>query len=352
MDAKRPLGGRELCDLILVLGIVLGTLVLIYWAPAWLSPLRVGFGLISVLFVPGYVTVVILIPYLDTEDKLISWQRVKSSLSRGEQVLLSVIISIAIIPMIGIVLSFTSPGVRPATMVLAISGYSLVVAGIAAVRRLLFTSTASGFLLDDINSWISRLSARPTETDLLLNLLLITVILIGGLVVITPDSGQGTSQFTEFYVLSEDESGALNMTDYLHVNDSGDPAPVVTGITNHEQEAVEYTVIVQVQRAEVRERSVAVLDRSRISTINIRLADGESARIPYEFRSPETQTGCRVAFLLYRGNPPSSPTVDNAYRELHLWDTANPPPDQAGCSTPDVIDVTTDQSSITVSDEL
>lgn len=351
MDREDPRCGKGLIDLIVVIGIVLMALGLTYWAPSWLAPLRVGLGLVSALFVPGYVTLTAVIPHLNTRNELIPWKRVENSLDQSEQIILSVILSIVIVPILGIVVSFTSLGIRPITMVLTVGGYSILVACIAAIRRLFFTSTAMGFLHDNTESWISRLRDRRTKADLVLNLLVVFLILIGGLVLAAPPPEQDVPQFTEFYVLNEDEPSDLNMTDYPHLNGSSDPAPVVTGITNHEHQAIEYTVIVQVQRAEVRERSVAVLDRNRINTVQIRLEHGESARIPYEFRSPEAQTGCRVAFLLYRGDPPSSPTLDNAYRELHLWDTANPPPDQTGCSDPDAIDVTTDPSSIAVSDK-
>jgi len=27
----------------------------------------------------------------------------------------------------------------------------------------------------------------------------------------------------------------------------------------------------------------------------------------------------RLVYLLYKGDPPAEPTVENAYREVHLW---------------------------------
>lgn len=171
------------------------------------------------------------------------------------------------------------------------------------------------------------------------------------MVVATPITEQTEPQFTEFSVLSGYDSDDLAMNNYLQTNGSDDTAPITMDITNHEQQPVEYTVIVQVQRAEVRERSVTVLDRRRISTIDVRLEHGESARILYEFTSPERETGCRVAFLLYRGSSPSSPTLENAYRELHFWDTADPPSTQTNRPTPNAINVNTNQSTITVSDD-
>lgn len=349
--SNSPRRERAVMDLVGITGVVLTTLALTYWTPTWISPLRVGMGLISVLFAPGYVTLAAVLSSPTTMTKLTPWKRVESRLGRWEQILLSVVISIAIVPILGIVVSFTPSGVRPVIMVQAISGYTLMTAGVVAIRRLFFAQAATGFLLDDIESWIDRVRDPPTETDLLLNLLIIAVVLVGSVAIVTPLGGQETPQFTELSVLSENESGNLDMNEYLQPSGSDNAATVVMDVTNHEHQSVEYTVVVQVQRAEVRERSVAVLDRTQISTTEIRLDHNESARIPYEITSPDTRTGCRVAFLLYRGSPPESPTVDNAYREVHLWDTADPPPTQASCRVPSLIDADTTQSEPPVSED-
>jgi len=33
----------------------------------------------------------------------------------------------------------------------------------------------------------------------------------------------------------------------------------------------------------------------------------------------------RLVYLLYRGEPPAEPRIDNAYRELHLWINVSSP---------------------------
>lgn len=358
-DSNAPPRGKGVLDMIAIMGIVLITVGLnTHWAPAWLTPLRIAFGLISVLFAPGYVTFVALLPTLARVNRLTRWGDDEYGLNRWEQLLVSVMLSIVIVPILGLGISITPVGVRPVMMVLAISGYTIVIACIAAIRRLFVTDTPTRLSSTPSSSWTDRLHGPATRTDLLLNLLIIVVLLVAGVMIVAPPVGQDEPQFTEFSVLSEDESGNLTMGDYLQTNES-EPvisdgsesvASVTLDVTNQEQQPVEYTVIVHVQRAEVEERSVAVLDQQQTSTINVSLEDGERARIPYEITTPEAETGCRITFLLYEGSPPSSPTMDNSYRELHIWDAADPPPEQGSCPNPSVISADTDESAITVSD--
>lgn len=42
----------------------------------------------------------------------------------------------------------------------------------------------------------------------------------------------------------------------------------------------------------------------------------------------------RLAFLLYQNEPPAQPTVDNVYRELHLWVNVSAPASTASLETP------------------
>lgn len=151
-DPKGSLSEIVLIDLLIISSLVLITLGLIYWAPSWLTPLRIGLGFVSVLFAPGYVTLAAVMPSLDTKGDLTPWRWVEHGLDQSEQVILSVIISIAIVPIVGIMVSFPSPGIRPVTMIPAISGYTIVVASVAAIRRLFFMSRATDVLFADIGS--------------------------------------------------------------------------------------------------------------------------------------------------------------------------------------------------------
>ena len=87
------------------------------------TPLRVLFGLPLVLFVPGYVLIAALFPRNDDLDWL-------------ERVALSFGLSIAVVPLIGLVLNYTPWGIRLDPVLVSLSAFVLVMAVAATVRRL------------------------------------------------------------------------------------------------------------------------------------------------------------------------------------------------------------------------
>lgn len=340
-----------LIDLFVVVVIAVTTAALVYSRLDVLTPLRSLLGLVSVLLLPGYVTLAAVLRSQDEEpDQDLSgwvgrsethgWSRPPWAVDgpvRLERLVLSFLISMIVVPLLGILLSLSSIEIRPDTIVLVVTGYTLLVAVVAGVRRLLSPETGrSPFRV--LGPVIGRVKSPPTKVDALLNLTLAFLLIAAASVVAVPSVGQDESRFTEFYVLSGTESDDPVMSDYFATNDTGGPGRILTGITNREGRRVTYTVVVQVQRAEVRDRAVRVDDRRRISSFSTDLGHNETVRIPYDFDIEGAGTGCRVTFLLYRGDVPASPTVENAYRELHLWDAETPPPEGPTCLSLDAID--------------
>jgi uncharacterized membrane protein len=56
------------------------------------------------------------------------------------------------------------------------------------------------------------------------------------------------------------------------------------------------------------------LDRFQTS-----LAHNETYLQEHEIRPTIAGDTLRLTFLLYQGDPATNPTVDNAYRHVHLW---------------------------------
>lgn len=356
--------GRETVpvDLAAVVALVSVTAVLAYWPfelPAPLATLRTVLGLFSVLLAPGYATLAALLPYSMEESGSdpAEWVRLPGSqntslpgwtaagLNRSEWVGLSALVSVVVVPVLGILLSLASVRIVPMTIVLTVAVYTLLLAFVATLRRWMseegtFASPVGGF-----GSWVDRLRTPPTRIDAILNISLLILVLGGGAIVVAPSVGQDTAEFTEFYVLSGDESGDPTMGEYLSTVGPNDTAWIQAGITNNEHRRLNYTVVVQIQRTELTNRSVRVLDRRRASRFSVELAHNESVRIPYRFTSAEAETGCRVAFLLYPDNVPASPTIGNAYRELHLWHTDDPPGGGGDCSSLDAVTVRVDEQA-------
>jgi len=343
MDLKLNVRGTDLFDLFVVIDFALIAFILAYSASPQLTVFRIGFGLLGVLFIPGYVTLAAATAGRKTDDELGQWNWIGDELDRGERLVLCIPVSMAIVVLLAVILSLTPFGIEPLTMVLVVTTYSVSVTAVATIHRLVSDSETANSPLGGVTLPIGRLRNLPTEVDVVLNLLILLVVVAGAVAVVAPLSGQSTPRFTEFALLSGNESGDLDTEGYLFENGSNGSASVVAQITNRERRLVQYTVVVQLQRAAVRNRSVTVLDHRRMSTVSVGLNDSERARLRYEFALPETRTGCRIAFLLYRGDIPASPTIENAYRELHLWHTPDPPPNRTGCPSLGTIDIETNR---------
>jgi len=107
-----------------VWGLTLLTLASIPLSSA-LSPLLVlrhVLGAVFVLFLPGYVTVKALYPG-------------RSELSDLERLALSLGLSLALVPLIGLILNFTPWGIRLAPVAASLSAYTLALSLVAAYRE-------------------------------------------------------------------------------------------------------------------------------------------------------------------------------------------------------------------------
>jgi uncharacterized membrane protein len=287
------------------------------------TPLRVVFVFVYVLFVPGYLFIASLFPRAARSDRAVEGQ---TGISVLERVALSIGSSVALVGLIGVALTYTVWGLSTVSIATAVS-LLVVVLLYAATRRRLSLKESRRFELP-LRAWyeIVRRSIRSHETKLDYALTVLTVVAVLGAVasagyaVTGPRAG---STFTEFYLLTEDSSGELTASDYPTEFTRGEPQELVVGITNQEHEPVSYTVIVQLQRVTPTGDSSTVLEVERLNRFETRLDHDETWRQSHQVTPAIAGTRLRLTYLLYRGSPPSNPTIDNAYRETHLWINAS-----------------------------
>jgi uncharacterized membrane protein len=65
--------------------------------------------------------------------------------------------------------------------------------------------------------------------------------------------------------------------------------------------------------------NVTVEGSTELDRYGVALGDNETDRRTVDVRPTTTGERLRLAFLLYRGEPPADPAVETAYRETHLW---------------------------------
>ncbi|MCL0059632.1 DUF1616 domain-containing protein [Dehalococcoidia bacterium] len=249
-----------------------------------IQALRIILGLPFILFFPGYTLIAALFPK-------------KSGLDAIERVALSFGLSIAVVPLIGLVLNYTPWGIRLYPILVSLTVFIAAMSAIAWYRR-------HGLPEQEKLNLILNLSLPRQESrlDRALSIVLILAIVgaIGtlGYVIASPRVGE---RFTEFYILGL-EGKAEGYPTELTVGEEG---RVILGITNREHEIMGYEVKIKVD---------GVLQQ-RIGPIELEHEQGWREQVGFIPREPGKNQ--RVEFVLYKIRTPG--TEDEPGPTLHLW---------------------------------
>ncbi|MCL9818310.1 DUF1616 domain-containing protein [Natronocalculus amylovorans] len=329
-------------DLAAVVVLTVSAVAAVFLPVINLTPIRIFLGVPFVLFLPGYALIAALFPEAGTsideegdgsngsngKDKngsniLPGAFRLRTGIDGIERAALSFGTSIAVIFLIGLLLSFTPWGIRLVAVVLTVAGFTILTAAIASFRR--WSLPEEERFVVPYREWISRGRASIFDTDsrfdgALNAILAISVLLAVGSVayaVAVPPDGE---QFSEIYLLTEDSEGELVADGYPQELVAGESESIVVGIENQEHETTEYTVIVEVHQVEfLEDNEVRVTEQERVTTLETTLEDGETWQAEHEVASTLVGEDLRVTYLLYTDDPPDDPTRENAYRSLHFW---------------------------------
>ncbi len=253
--------------------------------------LRTALGLSMALFLPGYALVSAFFPE-------------KTGIGRLDRIVLSSGLSIAIIPLVGLGLNFTSWGIRLDPIVTSLAVFTLVFTFVASWRR-------HNIPLDDrftvdfgeLYGEITREIFPPSEDRISRRLAVILVLLILisipllAYVIIMPRQGE---PFTEFYILGPDGKAE----NYPTMFTLGDSKPVIVGIVNHEQRDISYDLVIQLNN------SSAI---TQLYLQNILLANNQTWEHPIQIKPDKAGNGIRIEFLLYADGNTTAP-----YRNLLL----------------------------------
>ena len=283
MATSNQVGKSYNLDLVIV---VLMSLLLVPMVIFTSGVLRAVLGLAFTLFLPGYALIAALFPK-------------KSDIGNIERLALSFGLSIAVVPLTGLILNYTPWGIRLYPVLISLLSFIFVAAGVAWFRRRKLSEEdrfALRFrhrLSELFSSW-----GRQGRWDKVLNGLLVAAIVcaVGTLAyaVAMPQVGE---KFTEFYILGQEGSAAQYPRELV----LGESAVVGLGIVNHEQAVVDYRVEIAIDGEKVREIAPIVLDHEE-------KWEGEAI-----FIASKVGPSQRVSFLLYKAD-----SVE-VYLELHLW---------------------------------
>ncbi|WP_424358793.1 DUF1616 domain-containing protein [Methanocella sp. MCL-LM] len=279
-------------DLKLIAAFAIATVALIYVPYLNETFIRSAFGLVMVLFVPGYSLIAALFPK-------------KKDIDGIERAALSFGLSIAVTPLIGLGLNYTPWGIRLDPIVVCLTIFTIICVLVANKRRHSI-GMEDRFHIDFAKVFEdARKEAFPESEGrldkiltVILILSIIASILVLAYVVVVPKQGE---KFTEFYILGPNGKAENYPTMFA----LGDQQPVIVGVVNHEYRNVTYDLVVVLNDSKI---------VTQIYTDRLTLADNQTWEKTVQLKPDRTGDKMKLEFDLYADGNMTAP-----YREVHLW---------------------------------
>lgn len=291
--------------------------------------LRFVFGIPLLLFVPGYSLLAALFPGRPSRNAgrvssfsglSENFESIRSIQQRGvrwgERVALSFGLSLFIVPLLSLVLDLSPFPFRTGPIVVLLVLFSLLFTLIGALRRLQLSRTQRfavpvGYWIEDFIDGIT-----DSSVDALLNIVLVLSILVAtASMAYALGVPKDATTVTGFYVDTEDEPGQIEFDGPVTFT-VGEPEQLTVGVRNNEQEPMNYTVVIQLQRITDTGEVLSRTELKRFSTPTI--PPNKAWQRQHTVTVPISDDNLQLTYLLYRGDAPENPTQQNAYREIHL----------------------------------
>jgi len=230
--------------------------------------LRIILGLPFLLFIPGYTLMAAMFP---REERL----------SGIERLALSFVLSIVVVPFMGLIINYTPWGIRLETILYSTTAFIIITSAIAWLGRRRLTESERYRVEFELTlpGWEASVSSKVLSVALV-------VAIIGALgvmtyVIVTPKEAV---RFTELYIEVPEGKGEW----YPEKLAVGEEGAMVVGIVNHEQQKVNYRLEVTIDGTRTREVGPIVLENDRVWKELVAFA-------PDKVGSEQ-----KVEFLLYR----------------------------------------------------
>lgn len=292
------------------------------------NPLRIIFSIPIIIFIPGHVLICALFPTKKTEKGIDFTERIALSLG----------ISLAVVPLLGIVLFYTVGSFQLIPIILSLETFILIIGGLAIIRW--FRTVPSNRFTITLSISIPKHENRIDKT--LTVILVITVIIALSLFAYIAISPREPEKFTEFYYTTSGDN-----TEYPRYLEVGQNASITLGIANHEYKTIDYTIEVWLvnqttiynetsNKNETVYNNLWFMDKINITLEHkpIDLVENWEPQWEYDYTFNITFLGdFRLVFLLYTSQTPLyDPGTDykaiayekvdsdytNAYRNTHL----------------------------------
>ncbi len=280
--------------------VVFSLLLVIAVALSGEGAVRIVLGLTFILFLPGYALIAALFP----SGKSIDWI---------ERIALSFGLSIAVTPLIGLVLNYTPWGIRLEPIVASLTLFIFAMCGVAYLRRMKLPIDDRLSLSMEVGvpgwkkySWLDK----ALTVGLVIAIVASLAVMVYAFTV--PKTGE---KFTEFYILDANGTAGDYPTE-LTVGEYGD---LIIGVVNHEHSTTSYMIVEEIVEVNfvmndtTGQEEPVEISRTRIGYDNISLNHDETWENPFSF-SINDVGDFKVELLLFKDGDESE-----SYRSLHLW---------------------------------
>ena len=232
-----------------------------------------------------------------------------------ERILYAVVASICLAVIVGVNLDFTNWPIRPVPVVSALAAVTFLSTLVALYRRKVSASETTKSAVQFNTGSNSR--TQSNDGGLQLGSIVVAVAIVVALVSVTfvaaqPQRGE---TYTEFGLLTEN-NGTLQADGYPEEMALGESRDLYFTVTNREQQQTDYVVVVQLTRTAP---TGDVTESARLDTYSETTSPGDTWQQRHTVTPVLEGERLRLTYLLYRDGIPEQPTVDNAYRETHIW---------------------------------
>lgn len=321
-----PRGSAVPIDLVFVLAYlgVVDALLLVDTLGGPANPLRVLLMFPVLFFLPGYSLAAAAFPRVaptrrgsEGPSLLDRVKQPAEGLDNTERAALGFGLSFALLPVVGLFVAATPGPISAQGAVLALTIVTAFFSVVAAVRRWRLDPEERYEL--PFSRWREVLGTATSGStlDVALSVVLALAVLAamgaGALAIAAPQDG---TSFTNYGIGTINDSGEFVADDYPTDWSAGESQTMAFQVANHEDERVNYTVVVQMQRISEDGR---VVELAELGRFNESLGADRTWTQQHRIQPALEGDRLQVVYLFYKGDPPATPTRFNADEYVYFW---------------------------------
>lgn len=286
------------------------------------SSARLFVTLVAVLVLPGYLLSLVAFPLVATrEDDSTNFLRPDvdwglSGLGRAERWAVAFGFSICLMPLYGLLIALAGLPYAVTVIVPLVVAVSTVLSVLALVRRRRLPADVTVPVRPGPVRFARSLASSMSHLSRANVVIVVTLLAALSTLAVGVTAPQADPAYTTASLLTESADGELVAAGYPYDLAPEEKADLVLVLTNDEGTVVDYNVVVQSEQVDT---DGTVTRRKHLSQFSVQLRDGETWERYHQIAPLMAGDRVRLVYLVYRGSPPSEPTMDNAYRSLTLW---------------------------------